>query len=196
MKASRAAVTAAARSMSEAEPQLERELRSGYRVVVAADCFPTGMLGYWVRLLADGGLCAWLTATSPARLAPPEGGPPLAGTNPLADPNVVTGSTRSAGKGAAGRVLVGAGQINDVDLAAGEVVVELRRGAGLPQAEVELAIDAAHAPLEQGTRAVIRQTSLSGIANRYVDLQVPEGAGSGTIDDGTTVDQANAAAVA
>ena len=54
------------------------------RVVVAADCFPTGMLGYWVRRLADGGLAAALTATSPARLAHPEGGPPLAGTNPLA----------------------------------------------------------------------------------------------------------------
>ena len=54
------------------------------RVVVAKDCFPTGMLGHWVRNLADGGLVAALTATSPARLASPEGGPPLAGTNPLA----------------------------------------------------------------------------------------------------------------
>ena len=63
--------------------QLERRPRHA-RVVVAADCFPTGMLGYWVRRLADGGLVAWLTATSPARLAPPGGGTPLAGTNPLA----------------------------------------------------------------------------------------------------------------
>jgi LDH2 family malate/lactate/ureidoglycolate dehydrogenase len=54
------------------------------RVVVAEQCFPTGMLGYWVRRLADGGLVAALTATSPARLAHPEGGPLLAGTNPLA----------------------------------------------------------------------------------------------------------------
>ena len=54
------------------------------RVIVAARCFPTGMLGYWVRKLADGGLVAALTATSPARLAHPEGGEPLAGTNPLA----------------------------------------------------------------------------------------------------------------
>jgi (2R)-3-sulfolactate dehydrogenase (NADP+) len=54
------------------------------RVVVAKDCFPTGMLGYWVRKLAEGGLVAVLTATSPARLGHPEGGPPLAGTNPLA----------------------------------------------------------------------------------------------------------------
>jgi LDH2 family malate/lactate/ureidoglycolate dehydrogenase len=54
------------------------------RVVVAADCFPTGMLGYWVRRLASGGLAAALTATSPPRLSHPDGGPPLAGTNPLA----------------------------------------------------------------------------------------------------------------
>jgi LDH2 family malate/lactate/ureidoglycolate dehydrogenase len=53
------------------------------RLVVAANCFPTGMLGHWTRRLADAGLVAALTATSPARLAHPEGGPPLAGTNPL-----------------------------------------------------------------------------------------------------------------
>jgi (2R)-3-sulfolactate dehydrogenase (NADP+) len=54
------------------------------RVVVAANCFPTGVLGYWARSLAGHGLVAVLTATSPARLAHPAGGPPLAGTNPLA----------------------------------------------------------------------------------------------------------------
>ena len=54
------------------------------RVIVASHCFPTGMLGHWVRKLADGGLVAALTATSPARLPHPEGGDPLAGTNPLA----------------------------------------------------------------------------------------------------------------
>jgi LDH2 family malate/lactate/ureidoglycolate dehydrogenase len=54
------------------------------RVIVARDCFPTGMLGYWVRWLADAGLLALLTATSPARLAHPDGGPPLVGTTPLA----------------------------------------------------------------------------------------------------------------
>ena len=54
------------------------------RLVVAQRCFPTGMLGYWVRKLAEGGLVAALTATSPARLGHPEGGPKLAGTNPLA----------------------------------------------------------------------------------------------------------------
>ena len=54
------------------------------RVIVASHCFPTGMLGHWVRKLADGGLVAALTATSPARLSHPEGGESLAGTNPLA----------------------------------------------------------------------------------------------------------------
>jgi LDH2 family malate/lactate/ureidoglycolate dehydrogenase len=54
------------------------------RLVVASHCFPTGYLGYWVRRLAENGLVAALTATSPPRLASPEGGPALAGTNPLA----------------------------------------------------------------------------------------------------------------
>jgi (2R)-3-sulfolactate dehydrogenase (NADP+) len=54
------------------------------RVVVCSSTFPTGSLGYWVRKLADGGLVALMTATSPRRLPPPAGGPPLAGTNPLA----------------------------------------------------------------------------------------------------------------
>ena len=53
-------------------------------MIVAAHCFPTGMLGYWVRQLAEGGLVAALTATSPARLGSSAGGPKLAGTNPLA----------------------------------------------------------------------------------------------------------------
>jgi (2R)-3-sulfolactate dehydrogenase (NADP+) len=54
------------------------------RVVVAGRCFPSGALGYWVRRLAEGGLVAVLTATSPRRLASPGGGTPLTGTNPLA----------------------------------------------------------------------------------------------------------------
>lgn len=53
------------------------------RVVVASDCFPTGTLGWYARRLADGGLVAALTATSPKRLPHPDGGEPLAGTNPL-----------------------------------------------------------------------------------------------------------------
>ena len=54
------------------------------RLVVASRCFPTGVLGYWVRRLAEGGLVGVLAATSPPRLASPDGGPPVTGTNPLA----------------------------------------------------------------------------------------------------------------
>ena len=54
------------------------------RLVVCSHCFPTGMLGHYVRKLALGGLAAVLTATSPPRLGHPDGGPKLAGTNPLA----------------------------------------------------------------------------------------------------------------
>ena len=43
-----------------------------------------GALGWYVRRLRGGGLVAALTATSPARLSHPDGGEPLAGTNPLA----------------------------------------------------------------------------------------------------------------
>jgi LDH2 family malate/lactate/ureidoglycolate dehydrogenase len=60
------------------------ERASGSRLVVASPCFPTGALGYWARRLAAGGYVALVTATSPRRLPPPEGGTPLTGTNPLA----------------------------------------------------------------------------------------------------------------
>jgi (2R)-3-sulfolactate dehydrogenase (NADP+) len=53
------------------------------RLVVCERTFPTGMLGHYARRLADAGLVALLTATSPARLGAP-GGPKVAGTNPLA----------------------------------------------------------------------------------------------------------------
>jgi L-2-hydroxycarboxylate dehydrogenase (NAD+) len=53
------------------------------RLVICEQTFPTGMLGGWVRRLAEGGLVSVLTATSPPRLGPP-GGPKVAGTNPLA----------------------------------------------------------------------------------------------------------------
>jgi phospholipid/cholesterol/gamma-HCH transport system substrate-binding protein len=54
------------------------------------------------------------------------------------------------------------------------------------QAVVTMSIDDANAPLREGTRAIIRQASLSGIANRYVDLQMPPGDSSNTanIPDG------------
>jgi LDH2 family malate/lactate/ureidoglycolate dehydrogenase len=70
-------LAAACRHVLDAPPERTR-------LVVASRCFPTGVLGYWARLLAEGGLVAVLTATSPARLPHPDGGPPLTGTNPLA----------------------------------------------------------------------------------------------------------------
>ena len=54
------------------------------RLVVAGRTFPTGVLGYWARKLAEGGLVAAITATSPRRLGHPDGGEKLTGTNPLA----------------------------------------------------------------------------------------------------------------
>lgn len=53
------------------------------RLVVAGRTFPTGMLGHWTRRLAEAGLVALATATSPRRLGPPGGGARLTGTNPL-----------------------------------------------------------------------------------------------------------------
>jgi LDH2 family malate/lactate/ureidoglycolate dehydrogenase len=62
--------------------QLERPPAHA-RVVVCERAFPTGMLGHYVRRLADGGLVNVLTATSPRRLGHPSGGPKLASTSPL-----------------------------------------------------------------------------------------------------------------
>jgi LDH2 family malate/lactate/ureidoglycolate dehydrogenase len=63
---------------------LEAQPPSPAKVIAARECFPTGALGYWVRWLAEVGLVALLTATSPPRLPHPVGGPPVVGTNPLA----------------------------------------------------------------------------------------------------------------
>jgi phospholipid/cholesterol/gamma-HCH transport system substrate-binding protein len=52
------------------------------------------------------------------------------------------------------------------------------------QAEVTLKIKDDYAPLFEGTQATVRQFSLSGLANRYVDLRFPEGQGRQEIDDG------------
>jgi LDH2 family malate/lactate/ureidoglycolate dehydrogenase len=87
--------------------------------VIASRCFPTGFLGYWARRLAEGGLVAALTATSPARLGSPEGGAPLAGTNPLAI-GVPSSDGRplvsdvSMGKVTYGDVLTGAAEEGDL----------------------------------------------------------------------------------
>jgi (2R)-3-sulfolactate dehydrogenase (NADP+) len=98
---------------------LEASPPSLVKVAAAAQCFPTGMLGYWVRRLANAGLASLLTATSPARLAHPDGGAPLVGTNPLAiglpnpegEPIV---ADVSMGKVTHGDVLRGAAQPSDL----------------------------------------------------------------------------------
>lgn len=79
------------------------------RLVVAAPCFPTGVLGYWTRRLAEGGLVAVLTATSPRRLGHPGGGPPLTGTNPIS-----VGIPSSEGKPVVTDVSMGAVTFGDV----------------------------------------------------------------------------------
>ncbi len=63
------------------------------------------------------------------------------------------------------------------------------------QAQITLAIsDDRYYPLRRGTRAIIRQASLSGVANRYVDLQLGP-AGGADIADGSdlTTDETEAA---
>jgi (2R)-3-sulfolactate dehydrogenase (NADP+) len=98
------------------------------RVIVAGHCFPTGMLGYWVRKLAEGGFVAVLTATSPARLGSPAGGPKLAGTNPLA---IAIPSSH-------GRPLV-------ADVSMGAVTYgDVLRGAAMPEELVPFGGDQAH----------------------------------------------------
>src|SRR3954466_5877134 len=54
------------------------------------------------------------------------------------------------------------------------------------QAVVQLKIKDKFTPLPKGTLATIRQFSLSGLANRYVDLQYPNGSqkGRGNVADG------------
>jgi phospholipid/cholesterol/gamma-HCH transport system substrate-binding protein len=69
-----------------------------------------------------------------------------------------------------------AGKIEDIDLT--------RDG----QAEITMSIDEDYVPLRRGTHATIRQASLSGVANRYIDLRLaPDNAPE--IDDGGVIEQ-------
>jgi phospholipid/cholesterol/gamma-HCH transport system substrate-binding protein len=56
------------------------------------------------------------------------------------------------------------------------------------QAEVKIRINEDAYRLRQGTRAIVRASSLSGIANRYIDLQLPPGTAR-KIPDGGTIPQ-------
>jgi phospholipid/cholesterol/gamma-HCH transport system substrate-binding protein len=63
------------------------------------------------------------------------------------------------------------------------------------QALVEMEIsDDAYTPLPEGTHATIRSQSLSGIANRYVDLGLPSDPDGKTISDGGDIPQADTTA--
>ena len=60
------------------------------------------------------------------------------------------------------------------------------------QADVRMKItDAGYRPLRRGTKAVIRQASLSGVANRYIDLQLPAADHQETIPAGGVIDQSD-----
>jgi phospholipid/cholesterol/gamma-HCH transport system substrate-binding protein len=64
------------------------------------------------------------------------------------------------------------------------------------QADVTLKIgDGGYSPLRRGTRAIIRQTSLSGVANRYVDLQLGGARGADIPDGGRLETDSTEAAV-
>jgi phospholipid/cholesterol/gamma-HCH transport system substrate-binding protein len=54
------------------------------------------------------------------------------------------------------------------------------------QARVTMSINSDYAPLRVGTKAIVRQASLSGIANRYVDLSLA-GHGAKPIPDGGVI---------
>jgi phospholipid/cholesterol/gamma-HCH transport system substrate-binding protein len=93
-----------------------------------------------------------------------------------------------------------AGQLVDDD----DVQIGGRRVGGIKDikltrdnlAEIEIQVSSEFAPLHQGTKATIRATSLSGVANRYIDLKpgpnnarkLDEGALLTTDDTSTIVD--------
>jgi len=58
------------------------------------------------------------------------------------------------------------------------------------QAELTMKVDDSYAPLREGTQATVRASSLSGIANRYIDLRLPP-AGARKIPSGGVIDQSH-----
>jgi phospholipid/cholesterol/gamma-HCH transport system substrate-binding protein len=60
------------------------------------------------------------------------------------------------------------------------------------QADVRMKItDAGYRPLRRGTKAIVRQASLSGVANRYIDLQLPAADHQQKIPAGGVIDQSD-----
>ena len=64
------------------DAELERP-PEGARLIVVGGCFPTGRLGWFAERAARSGLAVLVWATSTPRIVHPEGGPPVAGTNPF-----------------------------------------------------------------------------------------------------------------
>jgi phospholipid/cholesterol/gamma-HCH transport system substrate-binding protein len=82
---------------------------------------------------------------------------------------------------------------NDVDIAGAPVgsISDIKLGDdGQALVEMKIANDA-YQPLPAGTRATIRSQSLSGIANRYVDLALPTEPGDQTIKSGGEIPQSD-----
>ena len=63
------------------------------------------------------------------------------------------------------------------------------------QAELTLSIDEKYAPLRRGTLATVRQASLSGVANRYIDLRLAGGRAPEIPDGGTIAQESTTTAV-
>jgi phospholipid/cholesterol/gamma-HCH transport system substrate-binding protein len=63
------------------------------------------------------------------------------------------------------------------------------------QAAVTFSVDDDYAPLRDGTRVVVREASLSGVANRYLDLQVGPHGGKPIPDGGVLGQDATTTAV-
>jgi phospholipid/cholesterol/gamma-HCH transport system substrate-binding protein len=66
------------------------------------------------------------------------------------------------------------------------VVEDIRLGRD-GTAEVDFNVDPLLGKLRRGTRATIRTASLSGVANRYIDLEMPPGEAQEPIDDGGVI---------
>jgi len=101
---------------------------------------------------------------------------------PSSDPYAVTARFQNASQ------LVKGNEVQVAGTAIGSVTdIGLSRDG---QAEVRLRIDDERfRPLPAGVQAVVRQASLSGVANRYVDLRMPSGAPRGSLPDGAVVGQ-------
>ena len=82
---------------------------------------------------------------------------------------------------------------NDVDVAGASVgsikdISLSDNGQALVKMEIS---DSAYAPLPEGTHATVRSQSLSGIANRYVSLELPTQRDGKSIPSGGEIPQAN-----